>query len=371
MSKTVSSHTSNVLDLTRALAAGLVVLFHARINALGGILPSDLGGGLAYAITDCGTQAVFWFFVISGYLVGGSALLDIKAGRFDFRHYLFNRTSRLYIVLLPALVLGYLLDSSRVAAVGLNAHAGFETAASLSATTFIGNVFFLQTIFVPTFGSNYPLWSLACEFWYYLLFPLLFAPLMSDRSRSVRLSLFLLGVVLLGIIAKENSSIVWLFLVWCLGVGVRVYSGPLLLSEPLSWVLAAAGVLSYPLLHPWIGPIATLLVATTFALAIAASHRTRVSEWRFANVVKLFGGFSYSLYLVHLPLQHYVLTMLRGDSDPFLWLAPESALAPAVICGLVALCYAAGFLFSLGTERNTQALRRFLLRPPFVVRGSG
>jgi len=35
------------------------------------------------------------------------------------------------------------------------------------------NVFFLQTITVPVYGSNSPLWSLANEFWYYLLFPLL------------------------------------------------------------------------------------------------------------------------------------------------------------------------------------------------------
>ena len=36
----------------------------------------------------------------------------------------------------------------------------------------MGNLFFLQTIFVPPFGSNAPLWSLSFEFWYYLLFPL-------------------------------------------------------------------------------------------------------------------------------------------------------------------------------------------------------
>ena len=34
------------------------------------------------------------------------------------------------------------------------------------------NAFFLQTIVGPTFGSNGPLWSLAYEWWYYVLFPL-------------------------------------------------------------------------------------------------------------------------------------------------------------------------------------------------------
>jgi hypothetical protein len=39
------------------------------------------------------------------------------------------------------------------------------------------NAFFLQTIAGPTFGSNGPLWSLAYEWWYYVLFPLVLAAL--------------------------------------------------------------------------------------------------------------------------------------------------------------------------------------------------
>ena len=43
----------------------------------------------------------------------------------------------------------------------------------LDAATFWGNLVFLQTILVPTYGTNALLWSLANEFWYYMLFPLL------------------------------------------------------------------------------------------------------------------------------------------------------------------------------------------------------
>lgn len=71
MLKRISPHTSNLLDLTRATAAALVVLFHARTYVLGGKLPSDTIGSILYSFSNCGTQAVFWFFVISGYLVGG------------------------------------------------------------------------------------------------------------------------------------------------------------------------------------------------------------------------------------------------------------------------------------------------------------
>ena len=44
-------------------------------------------------------------------------------------------------------------------------------AQALTAPVFLGNAAFLQRILVPELGTNGPLWSLANEFWYYLLFP--------------------------------------------------------------------------------------------------------------------------------------------------------------------------------------------------------
>ena len=42
----------------------------------------------------------------------------------------------------------------------------------LTARNFFGNLFYLQTIVCHSYGSNGPLWSIANEFWYYVLFPL-------------------------------------------------------------------------------------------------------------------------------------------------------------------------------------------------------
>jgi hypothetical protein len=38
-----------------------------------------------------------------------------------------------------------------------------------SLIAFLGNFAFLQTICVPIFGTNGPMWSLANEFWYYII----------------------------------------------------------------------------------------------------------------------------------------------------------------------------------------------------------
>jgi peptidoglycan/LPS O-acetylase OafA/YrhL len=40
----------------------------------------------------------------------------------------------------------------------------------LGFSTFVGNLLQLQTIVVSSLGSNGPLWSLANEWWYYVLF---------------------------------------------------------------------------------------------------------------------------------------------------------------------------------------------------------
>jgi len=47
-----------------------------------------------------------------------------------------------------------------------------DVAQALTVRVFFGNLFFLQTILPPCSAPMELLWSLANEFWYYLLFPL-------------------------------------------------------------------------------------------------------------------------------------------------------------------------------------------------------
>jgi peptidoglycan/LPS O-acetylase OafA/YrhL len=352
-------YTSNVLDLARASAAGLVVLMHARV-AIGdaeGVL-----GNIVYAAANCGTQAVFWFFVISGYLVGGSVISGIAENRFSFRSYFIARFSRLYIVLLPAFLLFCALDGWRHAAVGMNVNAGLETAASLSLPTLLGNLLFLQTLVVPPLGSNHPLWSLANEFWYYVAFPLLLAPLMANKARGTRAALFVLGVLILGVIARLNISIVWLFVPWCMGAALRICPYRPIKSIRLTWLLAIAVMLAFPYLHTVIGPLATLLVAGSFSAVLLASHGgADVAPWRHARMIKTFGEFSFSLYIIHLPLIYFLLTVPGGSPNPSKHLPQFSLAAAGLIALLVGASYCAAFLFAQLTERHTSWLRERLM----------
>src|SRR5206468_11759198 len=120
------------------------------------------------------------------------------------RSYLLARLTRLYIVLLPALLLGGALDQTGMHLAGTDTvysgHSGMhalnvDVRATSGPTTLLANGLFLQTIAlpgmhgqqVPAFGSNGPLWSLSNEFWYYMAFPLLVL-LSATKSRPTRIA---------------------------------------------------------------------------------------------------------------------------------------------------------------------------------------
>ena len=109
----ISKGQSDFLNFSRWVAAGLVVVEHARnllfVDYASVVSPTVLQN-FFYFMTGFGHEAVVVFFVISGFLVGGKALADWQDKRFCWRRYLVNRISRLYAVLLAALILGACLD---------------------------------------------------------------------------------------------------------------------------------------------------------------------------------------------------------------------------------------------------------------------
>jgi peptidoglycan/LPS O-acetylase OafA/YrhL len=197
------------LDFLRGVAAILVCISH-----LTGFLfvpyKQAISPGLLtktfYFFATLGHQAVLLFFVLSGYLVGGSVMKSFQLQRWSWRDYLLRRMTRLWVVLIPALLLTLFWDS-------LGHHVnpeGYQGAfykvygsgpdtgapAEWGIRAFLGNLCFLQTILVPVYGSNSPLWSIANEFWYYLLFPLLLSVVLLRGFSAKALSLVLASTIL-------------------------------------------------------------------------------------------------------------------------------------------------------------------------------
>jgi peptidoglycan/LPS O-acetylase OafA/YrhL len=165
------------VDWLRGGAAFLVFAYHAR-NLLfldAGENPGtlSLAGNIFYFITGFGHVAVVVFFVLSGCVIARAVVPALEQGSWSWASYLVARVTRLWVVLLPGLLLTLACDALAwrwfpTALPHTAANYGHMLTpadhAALSGPTFMGNAFFLQTILVPCFGSNGALWSLANEF---------------------------------------------------------------------------------------------------------------------------------------------------------------------------------------------------------------
>ena len=371
----ITPRLSSVLDLSRWVAAGLVMVVHVRENVLTerDLVPSyaeDIHTRIIYLVTDCGAQAVMWFFVLSGFLVGGNVLIEIGRGSFTFRKYLLDRASRLYVVLLPAVLVGYSLDLLRVAMYGVAEDAAEtrnESAASYGFWIVLANLLCAQTIVAPTLGSNKVLWSLAFEAWYYVLFPLLMAPFMTTRPVLSRALLFGTGL-LIAVFLSLNPWLLKMFVIWGLGAAIRFCPGPLVRARPIAWAIAVAAFVVFPVLATKIGNYALLVVALTFANALLAEARAKdAPSLRFSKAHAALAGFSFSLFLVHAPALHFILAVINDSADPRLHLHPDGwgpvAWAVGLFAVLVTYAWAFGRLTEAHTGRVRVLLARFLSAP--------
>src|SRR5262249_23783089 len=135
-----------------------------------------------YTVTSFGHDAVMVFFVLSGFLVGGAVVNAFRQRRWNLRQYAVARATRLYVVLIPALALTAFWDRLGLHWFGQHTiytgvadvfrHDFFNVSERAGLGALLGNLFFVQTVLVPPFGSNDALWSLAFEGWYYVMFPL-------------------------------------------------------------------------------------------------------------------------------------------------------------------------------------------------------
>lgn len=373
----VTRRASAHLDMIRGLAALAVMLGHIR--GLFYLDYRDLAShprwiSFLYALTGFGHQAVMVFFVLSGFLIGGSVLTGLN--RWSWRRYLVNRGCRLYLVLVPALLMTAALDyyaRQRPAAHTYFdqpiPHYSIEPIASHDTPLiFIGNLFFMQTMvvptagIVPTFGSNSPLWSLANEFWYYLLFPALLLVLSSPGNPKRRQSAI---VMLVALLAWMPLGMLGVFPVWVMGAALhlmpqlrasrgRLWMLHMILGSNFVATLMLSRVQRIPskLSDPAVGLAFAgwlyLLVKATMARAdVAAPY-----NWS----AKLLSRCSYSLYAVHFPM----VMLIRTSAGAWLWAPTARNLAMGALISVGVFLF--GLLFSRLTEAHNDRVRARILR---------
>jgi peptidoglycan/LPS O-acetylase OafA/YrhL len=364
---------SILISLLRGLAAFIVVVAHLRAAmypSLRAIADPPLWfKGLAF-VSGFAHQAVLVFFVISGWLVGGSLLNRIQQPH-AFANYAIDRITRLWTVLIPTFLLT-LLFAAGTGAVSPNG-IDFSPANQYSAITFAGNLVGLQRVLLVDFGGNFPLWSLANETWYYLLFPLLVVACTTSRH-AVRIACAA-GVLLLCILLP--AGIVGYFLVWLLGVGfsrVRIDCGS---TARWCWIMLVLAGSSYARLTGELDAfeIRTLgqdLMCSFLYLVLLSSLQFEASaasklKRPLQRIGKFFAEFSFSMYVLHVPL----IGLLHHLSSTYLGLGQLSPAAPlhsllyfGMLATLVLAAYVSYLLFESRTYRIRNAAKKLFLHRP-------
>lgn len=305
----------------RAIAVLLVVLYHSGVQTLSG-----------------GFVGVDAFFVISGFLITTHLLESlVDRGRISFSSFYARRARRI----LPAALLV----------------AGLTTLASLlwMPPLLLGEVVkgaIATAVYVPNMlfavqGTNYlaesspsvfqHYWSLGIEEQFYLAWPALlalgFVLVRRDERRLGFLALVVTFCSFLLCVLWMDVSQPWTFFVlptraWELGAGALtaflLRSGARWIQRPTTGLLAwagLAGLLAVGLLYdektPFPSWTAALPVLATVALIIGGTAPGGMNATRLLSLrpFQFFGAISYSLYLVHWPLQVIPQTAV-GQGEP-------------------------------------------------------
>jgi peptidoglycan/LPS O-acetylase OafA/YrhL len=367
-SGTPAPRDNQSLNALRTLAAVAVLVHHLKPM----LMRADFLPGL-------GHDAVIVFFVLSGYWVGGGVLRSVGRSRFDWRDYAVKRLARLWIVLLPALILTAALDLTGRAWFTASTvytdpwfypHGYLELGTPLSVKAALGNVAFLQAIHVPPFGTNGPLWSLAFEFWYYTMFPLAVLVLRRSSARRTRLAC---AAGFLGCCAIA-PDVLKSFPLWLLGALVARQQPSVqamlrsLTRSQLTAIRAvmtaglAAAVLCWSVfpgfIHWYVGEAAVAVAAACLLAVLLDDVDWRGIPGRLLRGLSGYARASYSLYAVHLPILAFVTAAVIGRPERRWQLGPDVLAASAFIALAVVL---AAWGFASFTEMHTDTIRKALL----------
>lgn len=364
------------MDAVRGLAALLVMLGHSRdlfflplteAPQLAAVPVNGTGLQVLPPHITIGNEMVVVFFVLSGYLVGGSVLHKLAEHRWSWQDYLLKRLTRLWVVLIPALVFGLAVDILGLHLFGgpHSIYSGPEAqhivsstvAKAISPGVFFGNIFFVQGIYTRLAGTNDSLWSLAYEFWYYIWFPALLLPFASwlpRGQRAIAIMVLLVTAVLLG------PALAVLFPIWIAGALLAKLRWKLpqrasiLTASMLSLGFPVAGVVLRRLpLSLW---KAEYLIAAYFVvlLWVLLQQDWPAPRGAYRTVAGALSRLSYTLYAVHLPVIVFLTAVVNRDWHRL----PRSPANVLLYLAVNMVTMAIAYLFYLAFEKNTERVRK-------------
>jgi peptidoglycan/LPS O-acetylase OafA/YrhL len=341
-----SNHRNVQLDFLRGVAILMVVVHHTVLFRV----PS----GWQLPLIRCGWAGVDLFFVLSGFLISGLLFSEYRRkGKIDFWRFAARRALKIYpafyVLVLLTIVIRIVSDRHDLVPV---------------LQAFLHDVFFIQSYLPGTYGH---FWSLSIEEHFYILLPLtlyfmlrrskpnqddpflflpwlfaivaiteLIARLLTARwipftflthlmATHLRIDSLLFGV-LLSYWANFHGERFWRLVLakypFILASGVLLISPTLVLPNDNHWMY------TYGFTALYLGFGAIML--SLLALPVASLSK---SAQAFFGAIAYIGGFSYSIYLWHVPwvivLQKYSVVHIR-------YLGVFIYITGAIVIGIIA-----------------------------------
>ncbi|MFD1559285.1 acyltransferase family protein [Paraburkholderia silviterrae] len=358
------------IEAMRGIAAMIVAYFHCRAIAWIGIRAFTAGRHHLFSLDTVlaylsipfvwGPIGVPIFFVISGYCIHRSQAMRLAHNpqyRLDARDFLWRRFVRIYPVLFCALLLTFALDS-----ISLHFWPHNELLGNLGWRTFGANLFALQGIASPTYGSDTALWTLSLEIQFYVLYPLLFIVQRRLGPNRLLAVLMLLGAVSYALLERRGILIFttywssWYLGAWFAEREVRGLQFPrwfVTVASPLLLVLGCMASTRYSR-YLWCEPWALAFVPLLEVMLCSCASGTRAMR-----VLEKVGEFSYSLYIVHIPIAIVLVSWLFHSTRQvsILWSIGFFfvALVGAYVFHLLIERPAIGMLRKTSTQRRSAA----------------
>jgi len=317
------------IEVLRGIAVILVLFLHGREVAWVGTKTFFLTNSLfslpaILALLSqpfvFGSIGVPIFFVLSGYCIHRKAAFNIVKDPANSNNYpkalnfLFRRFIRIYPVLLGALVVTYFLDKA-----SFTYHPVNYKLLPLTINSFLINVFALQGVLGPAFGSNGALWSLSLEIQFYLCYPFLILVRKKIGVNKTLLLILLINIFSL-LILKKITFFTSYYFSWYLGFYIAEVRAATLFKSLSKRLVLYAGIFlilfGCVLFFTHIEFLPFNCWSLGFALYLWYLLDKEYPVNLLTKTFSFVGDMSYSLYAIHLPIFVFFMSYFYNSVKP-------------------------------------------------------
>ena len=306
-----------------------------------------------FHLSDCGHKAVIMFFSLSGILVGGKLIEKILKGNLIISTYFIDRFFRIYVPYIPILILS-----------GIVSHENFNMKLLLL------NILGFQPVYCDIFATNYPLWTLGYEIWFYILAGSAASFFATPLKKMDKLIYFLIFLVSISIYLKFESKYLFCFFIgsciYFLKLNKKNNTFFLIVSFIFAFGISSASQIANRLAPAYFATsfqfdsfrdIINVFQCGAFCVFIRTASLYKPTKSFIIKIEKLgstLASFSYTMYLCHVPVLYFLARINLFPSEKFDVVSPYSVYL--FILKLIIVIFVSIVLY-FAFERNTLYLK--------------